>query len=175
MVKPCSPSHCNTGVGTKQKHKRNAFIVTHFQRLFPPGYPCGPGHLHFIALAVVSRTRGEQRALVLPRQAQRLRLLRLAAQAPGQGLQRGQVLDLQIIQRNVAVLDGLAVELIKEVLEDVVDAHARQDVALLDGAVQLLWDEAFVAAGERKDQGKHFTKWTTTAFTIKTIYHGGEQ
>lgn len=73
--------------------------------------------------------------------------MQLAAQAAGQALQCGQVLDLQVVQRDVAVLHCAVVELTEEFLKDVVDADARQEVALLNFAVQRLWDETFVADG----------------------------
>lgn len=71
----------------------------------------------------------------------------LAAQAAGQTLQCGQVLDLEVVQGDVAVLDCAAVEFTEEFLKDVVDADARQKVALLNVAVQWFWDETFVAGG----------------------------
>lgn len=72
-------------------------------------------------------------------------LKQFVPQAAGQTLQGGQVLNLQVVRCDVAVFDGAAVEFIKEFLEDIVDADACQDVALLDVAVQGFRDKAFVA------------------------------
>lgn len=74
-------------------------------------------------------------------------LKELAAQTTGQPLQCGQVLDLQVVRRDVAVLDGATVEFSEEFLEDIVDADASQNVALLNAAVQWLWNKPLVAGG----------------------------
>ena len=71
-------------------------------------------------------------------------LQHLTAEVPGQALQRRQVLELQVIQWDVAVLHRTLLELLEELLEDAADAHARQQIALLDVAVQRLGDEALV-------------------------------
>lgn len=84
-------------------------------------------------------------------------LKELAAQTTGQPLQCGQVLDLQVVRRDVAVLDGATVEFSEEFLEDVVDADASQNVALLNAAVQWLWNKPLVAGGieNKEDLDKH--------------------
>lgn len=71
-------------------------------------------------------------------------LERLAAQPSGEALQGGQVLDLQVVHGDFAVVERAPVEVVEELLEDVVDANARQDVALLNVAVQGLGDEPFI-------------------------------
>lgn len=67
-----------------------------------------------------------------------------------QRLESGQILDLQVIQTYIAVLDGLAIELVEKILEDVTDAYACEEVALLNGAVQTVWNEALVAKDREK-------------------------
>lgn len=59
-----------------------------------------------------------------------------AAKSAGQALQCGQVLDLQVVWGDVAVLDCTAVEFTEKFLEDIVDADAGQKVALLNVAVE---------------------------------------
>ena len=76
-------------------------------------------------------------------------LKQLTAQPTGEAFQRGQVLYLQVVWSDVAVLHCAAVEIIEEFLEDVVDADACQNVALLNVAVQRLWDKMLVAGGIR--------------------------
>lgn len=78
-------------------------------------------------------------------------LKQLAAQAAGQAFQCGQVLDLQVIRCDVAVPDCAAVEFAEEFLEDVVDADACQNVALLNFSVQRLWDKTLVAGCIKKE------------------------
>lgn len=77
---------------------------------------------------------------------ERQRLEHLAAQPLGEALQRGQVLDLQVVHGDVVVAECAPVEVVEELLEDVVDANARQDVALLNVAVQGFRDESFITA-----------------------------
>lgn len=84
---------------------------------------------------------------------QAYRLHRFTAQAPCQRLQRGEVLHLQVVQGDVTVPDGLAVELVKEVLKNVADAHASQEAALLNGAVEALRNKTLVA--ERGKEEEH--------------------
>lgn len=92
-------------------------------------------------------------------------MYRFPAQAPRQRLQRGEVLHLQVVQSDVTVPDGLAVELIKEVLKNVADAHASQEAALLNGAVEALGNKALVAERGRKSSKrmnvKNKVKWKT--------------
>lgn len=83
---------------------------------------------------------------------QAFRLHRFTAQAPSQRLQCGEVFHLQVVQGDVTVPDGLAVELIKEVLKNVVDAHASQEAALLNGAVEALRNKTLVAERGRKEE-----------------------
>ena len=80
-------------------------------------------------------------------------LQHLPPQAPGEAFQGGQVLDLQVVQRDVAVLHRATVELIQEVLEDVVDAEPGEDVALFNAPVQVLRDKTFVAGESRRRKG----------------------
>lgn len=68
----------------------------------------------------------------------------------GQALQRGQVLDLQVIGCDFAVFDGAVVEFIEKLLEHVVYANACQNVALLYLVVQRLWDVTFVTGRIKK-------------------------
>lgn len=94
------------------------------------------------------------------------RLHCFTAQTPCQRLQRGEVLHLQVIQSDVTVPDGLAVELIKEVLKNVADAHASQEAALLNGAVEALRNKTLVAKRERKKTCKEMdvgnkVRWKT--------------
>lgn len=72
-------------------------------------------------------------------------LKHLTAQSVGQPLQCGQILNLQVIRSDVAVLDGAVVELTEKFLEDIADADACEKTALLNTVVQRLWDETFVA------------------------------
>lgn len=72
----------------------------------------------------------------------------LTAKATGQTLQRSQVLDLQVIGCNVALLNCPIVEVTEEFLEHVVDPDASQNVALFNVAVQGFWDEVFVTGGD---------------------------
>lgn len=80
-------------------------------------------------------------------------LKHLNAQTAGQPLQCGQILDLQVVRRDVAVPDGALMEFAQELLEDVVDADAGHETALLNAAVQRLGDETFVT-GEENEEGK---------------------
>lgn len=82
-------------------------------------------------------------------------LKHLAAQTAGQPLQRGQVLDLQVVRGDVAVSHCALMEFTEELLEDVVDADACQETALLNAAVQRLGDESFVT-GRTKEESKSF-------------------
>lgn len=77
-------------------------------------------------------------------------LKHLTAQTAGQPLQRGQILDLQVVRGDVAVSHCALMEFTEELLEDVVDADACQKTALLNAAVQRLGDESFVTNGERR-------------------------
>lgn len=95
------------------------------------------------------------------------RLKQFAAQAAGQALQGGQVLDLQVVRCDVAVLHSAAVEFIQELLEDVVDADACQKVALLDVVVQGFRDKAFVADFIKKTDRKMYEQ--LAAFTSKSF------
>lgn len=93
-----------------------------------------------------------RRTLTLAWYFQALGLNSLSTQALGQRFQSGQILDLQVIEGYVAVLDGLAIELIEKILEDIVDAYACEKVPLLNSAVKTVRNEALVATDREKDK-----------------------
>lgn len=95
------------------------------------------------------------------------RLKNLTAHAADQTLQRGQVLDLQVVCRDVAVLYCATVEFSEEFLEHVVDADPCQNVTLLNVAVQRIWDETFVA-GKWGEEG---IKTECINIFVNTIKH----
>lgn len=101
---------------------------------------------------------------------ERERLEHLAAQPSGQALQRGQVLDLQVVHGDVAVVEGAAVEVVEELLEDVVDANARQDVALFYVAVQGLGDEPFITGIRSSWREQNISEFSKTRNTQKLTY-----
>lgn len=118
---------------------------SYIDRLLPTGDPSAPGHLHLIHLRVLCFFGLEGLRHRLIGDLQVIGFVDLAAEAFGQGLQRGQVLHLQVMRSHVAVLDGLALELVEEVLEDIVDADSGKDAALLDGFVQAFWNVLLIA------------------------------
>ncbi len=65
-----------------------------------------------------------RRSLALSCYFQALGVNNLPTKALGQCFKSGEILDLQVIEGYVAVLDSLAIELIEEISENVVDAYA---------------------------------------------------
>lgn len=108
---------------------------TYIEWLLSPRDAVVPRHLHLVHWRVTLVKGKHWKLLVLAGDLQYACLVYLLAKGPCQGLQGGQVLDLQVVCGDVAVLDGLAVELIEEVLEDVVDSNTGEEVALFDGPV----------------------------------------
>lgn len=63
---------------------------------------------------------------------ERLWFKELIAEGAGQPLQCGQVLDLQVVASDLALLDSVVIEFTEELLEHVVDTDACENVALLN-------------------------------------------
>lgn len=79
-------------------------------------------------------------------------LKELTTKGAGQALQCGQVLDLQVICPDVALLDSVVIEFTEEFFEHVVDTDPCENVALLNFGVQALWDVLFVTGGIRTEK-----------------------
>lgn len=152
--------------------------VTHLMMLLPPWDASCATHLNFVSLSLIPHAGCVCRwDLTLPTYAQAFRFHCFPAQTPRQRLQRGEVLHLQVVWGDVTVPDGLAVELIKEVLKNVVDAHASQEATLLNGAVEALRNKTLVAKRGRKKSKRmnvrNKVKWKTGSEMVCWLIYRG--
>lgn len=55
--------------------------------------------------------------------------------------------------RNTAVTNGLIVEFLQEIFEDIIDPYSGQEIPLFNGLVQCFRNIPFVAKGVQREQG----------------------